>query len=106
MQVFEMSELESQRQQAEKGYLEFLRVPSTSAGVYFLAKGGADPQKPHREDEIYYVIKGRGVIRLGSEDRRVQAGSLIFVPAQAEHRFHSIEEDLTLLVIFAPAETS
>ena len=30
-----------------------------SAGVYVLPKGGTDPQKPHREDEMYYVVRGR-----------------------------------------------
>jgi mannose-6-phosphate isomerase-like protein (cupin superfamily) len=31
---------------------------------------------------------------------------IIFVPAGQDHRFHSIEEELTLLVVFAPAESS
>lgn len=106
MQFFELSQVDEARRQAKKAYLEFLRVPSTSVGVYFLAKGAIDPQKPHQEDELYYVVKGRGNIRVANEDRRVQPGSLIFVPAQAEHQFHSIEEDLTLLVVFTPAESS
>ena len=105
MQIFEMSELDQQRRQAGRSYLEFLRHPSTSAGLYFLSKGATDPQKPHQEDEIYYVVQGRATIRVANDDRRVQSGSCVFVPAGVEHRFHSIEEDLTLLVVFAPAET-
>jgi quercetin dioxygenase-like cupin family protein len=41
---------------------------------------------------------------VGGEERPVQAGSAVFVAAEVEHRFHSIEEDLVLLVVFAPAE--
>jgi quercetin dioxygenase-like cupin family protein len=42
---------------------------------------------------------------VGEEDRRVQAGSTIYVAARIPHRFHAIEEDLELLVFFAPFET-
>ena len=86
-------------------YVEFLRVPALSAGVYVLPAGDTDPQRPHREDEIYYVTSGRGVIRVGTEDRPVQAGTLVYVPPQVDHRFHSITEELRVLVVFAPAES-
>lgn len=66
-------------------YHEFLRVPALSAGLYVLAAGATDPQRPHREDEIYYVTSGRGMIRIGTEDRPVEPG--------VEHRFHSIAEE-------------
>lgn len=72
--------------------------------MYVLPKGSRDSQEPHREDELYAVMEGRGRIRVAGEDREVRRGSLVFVPALAEHRFHSIEEDLTVLVFFAPAE--
>jgi mannose-6-phosphate isomerase-like protein (cupin superfamily) len=85
--------------------LEFLRVSSMSAGVYVLAAGAADLQSPHQQDELYYVIRGKSRMRVGSEDRSVAVGSVIFVAAHEEHRFHDIEEELTVLVFFAPAET-
>ena len=87
-------------------YQEFLRVPALSAGMYVLGVGATDPQRPHREDEIYYVTSGRGMIRVGTEDRPVEPGSIVYVPPRVEHRFHSITEELRILVVFAPAETS
>ena len=51
------------------------------------------------------MVAGRGRVRVDGEDRPVRPGSVVFVPARAEHRFHSIEERLELLVVFAPAET-
>jgi mannose-6-phosphate isomerase-like protein (cupin superfamily) len=45
-------------------------------------------------------------IKVANEDRAVQAGSVVYVAKKLEHRFHSIEEDLTVLVFFAPAEYS
>jgi len=106
MEAFELSQLAAQRQQSGKLYLEFLRVPSMSLGLYVLPAGGIDPQSPHTEDEVYYVVSGRGSIRVGAEDRAVEPGSIVFVKAGVEHRFHSIAEDLTILVFFAPAEYS
>jgi mannose-6-phosphate isomerase-like protein (cupin superfamily) len=94
------------REQAKKNklYLEFLRVPALSAGVYVLPYGGTDPQKPHREDEMYYVIRGRARMQIGANHAEVRAGSVIFVEAELEHRFCDIEEELEVLVFFAPAE--
>jgi mannose-6-phosphate isomerase-like protein (cupin superfamily) len=83
-----------------------MRLPTLSVGLYVLPSGGTDPQKPHREDEVYYVVSGRGMIRVGAEDRPVQAGTTVLVPATLPHRFHSITEELTILVLFAPAEST
>ena len=101
---FGIDQLTREQQEIAKPYLEFLRVPAMSPGIYALPKGGQDLQSPHQEDEIYYVIRGRSRVRVGTENREVSAGSVIFVEARTEHRFYDIEEDLLLLVIFAPAE--
>lgn len=106
MDIFHISDLIAMGQQAGRPYLEFLRVDALSAGLYRLPAGGVDTQQPHSEDEVYYLVSGRGAIRVGDEDRAVEAGSVIYVKANDEHRFHSISEDLTILVFFAPAEYS
>jgi mannose-6-phosphate isomerase-like protein (cupin superfamily) len=102
---FNLADAEKRREQSGKRYSEFLRVPAMSAGVYVLPVGGADPQSPHQEDEMYYVVRGRGRMRAGSEDQAVSEGSVIFVAAGVEHRFHDIAEELMVLVFFAPAES-
>ena len=101
---FDIHELERRREAKGESYFEFLRVPAMSAGVYVLPKDGSDPQKPHREDEMYYVVRGRAQMKIGVEDAEVRAGSVIFVEADAEHRFYDIQEELEVLVFFAPAE--
>ena len=106
MHAFTLSQLVEERRQSNRLYLEFLRVPAFSVGLYELPAGGVDPQQPHTEDEVYYVVSGQGTIRVGDEDRAVQAGSVVYVAAGVEHRFHSITQDLTILVFFAPAEGS
>lgn len=103
--VFQLAQVADDRQKVGRAYLEFLRVPTLSVGLYVLPAGGTDPQKPHQEDEVYHVVSGRASIRIGSEDHLVEPGSMVFVRAGVEHRFHAITEDLTVLVFFAPAES-
>jgi mannose-6-phosphate isomerase-like protein (cupin superfamily) len=101
---FHITDLNHERAKQNKLYFEFLRVPAMSAGVYVLQKGGTDQQKPHREDEMYYVVRGRARMQTGSDHSPVRTGSIIFVEAEVEHRFYDIEEELEVLVFFAPAE--
>lgn len=109
-QLFELPQLQAERNRQNRPYLEFLRVPELSAGVYVLPAGSTDEQQPHHEAEIYYVVSGRGRMRLLEPEGKernftVAPQQVIFIPAGQEHRFHSIEEELTLLVVFAPAES-
>lgn len=103
-QAFEVAQLLDARAKGGRPYLEFLRVPQLSAGLYVLPVGAVDGQHPHTEDELYLVLSGRGQLLVGEESRPVGPGSLCFVRAQAPHAFHSITEELRLLVVFGPAE--
>lgn len=103
---WQVSPLEVQQAKAGKAYLEFLRAPAMSAGIYVLPAGGTDSQSPHQEDEMYYVVRGKARMRVGGESQAVAAGSVVFVEKREEHRFHDITEELVLLVFFAPAETA
>lgn len=87
-------------------YFEFLKTGDLSAGCYRLDVGDVDHQNPHNEEEIYYVVRGRARLTAGEKDVEVAPGDVLFVPARQAHRFHDIQEDLELLVFFAPAEGS
>ena len=106
MHAFELSELLDEQTKQDGLWREFLRVPALSMGIYSLVAGAADPQNPHTEDEVYYVVSGRAQLSVGGEDQAVGAGSIVYVAKNVTHFFHSIEEDLTTLVFFAPAENS
>jgi quercetin dioxygenase-like cupin family protein len=105
MNLFTIDGLEQRCRQIQKSYLEFLRIPAMSAGLYVLPAGATDLQRPHPEDEMYYVVRGRARFRAGKDDQEVSAGSVIFVAAEVEHRFYDIAEELAVLVFFAPAES-
>jgi mannose-6-phosphate isomerase-like protein (cupin superfamily) len=102
VQIFELDQVAQSRAEAENDYLQFINEGTLSLGLFVLAAGAADTQTPHAEDEIYYVVSGRGVVDVAGERRDVQPGSIVFVAREVPHRFVDIKEDLSLLVFFAP----
>ncbi len=104
MEIFEVDGIDAARLARSQQYHEFLRRDSMSAGLYVLRAREQDLQTPHNQDELYYVVSGRGTIRVGEDDRDVGPGSIVFVEAGVEHRFHTITANLTVLVVFAPPE--
>ena len=95
----------SRARKAPGGYAAaVLRSELLSVGLYTLAAGAVDGQSPHLEDEVYYTVRGRATLYVDGEDYPVREGTVLFVPARAEHRFHDIVEELVLLVFWAPPE--
>ena len=102
MSAFEYGDISQRQAESGQPYLQFINEGTMSLGLYVLAAGSVDTQSPHDEDEIYYVVKGRGAIDVAGERRPVHAGSIVFVAKEVQHRFVDVEEDLSLLVFFAP----
>jgi mannose-6-phosphate isomerase-like protein (cupin superfamily) len=106
-QSAELDDIIAQARSAPDGYAgEVLRSDLLSVGLYMLAAGATDDQTPHDEDEVYYAVRGRSMLRVGTEDHPVKPGTLLFVPAHAAHFFHDIAEELVLVVFWAPPEAS
>lgn len=70
--LLQLEDLVAGRQTSGRSYLPFLQVPALRAGLYVLAAGAEDRQRPHEEDEVYYVIRGKGVF--GPAARTVRSG--------------------------------
>lgn len=100
-QVFDLAEIKEKLGGTTVEYLEFLNVPAMSCGLYHLPAGSTDMQAPHDEDEVYLVLSGKANMRLADEERSVGPGSLLYVSATTAHSFFEVEEDMTLLVMFA-----
>jgi mannose-6-phosphate isomerase-like protein (cupin superfamily) len=104
-QVAELEEMLARARSAPDGYAAaILRSDLLSVGLYTLRAGAVDSQSPHREDEVYYAVRGRAMLHVTGGEHPVRPGTVLFVPAGAVHRFHDIEEDLVLLVFWAPPE--
>lgn len=103
--VFTFTDILARQKEAGSAYYEFLRKPALSVGLYRLAKGATDHQRPHGEDELYHVLHGHATLQVDGQDHLIGPGSFVYVPAYATHRFHTITEELEVIVIFAPAES-
>ena len=85
-------------------YFKFIENKTLSSGIYVLLAGQVDPQQPHTEDELYYVVEGRSMFQVNGKLFEVSVGDVIYVPAHDPHRFYDITEDLKLLVFFSRVE--
>jgi mannose-6-phosphate isomerase-like protein (cupin superfamily) len=104
MKAFRLDQLEAERAANDGAYLQFVRERNMSVGLYALDAGESDPQQPHRQDEVYFVVSGRASITVGMETTEVSRGSVVYVPAGVAHKFHHISEDLRVMVVFSPPE--
>ena len=50
---------------------------------------------PHRhmQAEVYYIIEGRGTVKIDGEEANVQAGSVVFIPGNAEHAIWNVRDE-------------
>jgi len=106
MQTFELNETLRQLSAEGCAWRELLRVDSLSLGVYRLRPGQEDLQQPHTEDEVYYVVSGRAGFEVDGHRQEVGPGTVLFVEKRAPHRFVDVNEELVLIVFFAPPEGS
>ena len=75
-----------------------LRRGSMKFGLY--EPRGQDTQGPHKQDEIYVVVSGRGDFIKDGDRRSFRPHDVIFVEAGAEHRFVDFSDDFAVWVIF------
>ena len=65
---------------------------------------GAGPHFHRERDELFYVLEGEIVLRIGDETHTARAGTFAFVPRETVHGFHNASSDsATLLVVHHPA---
>jgi len=102
MEPIQLDDVIEQLDDEDELFIEFLRRDSMSLEVYRLEAGAADPQDPHTEDEVYYIVSGSARIQIGDETHPVEEGDIVFVEREVEHYFFDIEADLVTLIFFAP----
>jgi mannose-6-phosphate isomerase-like protein (cupin superfamily) len=104
--AFHIDELAAGLKPDEHDYTEFFFGEQLSLTLALWHAGEIDTQTPHTEDEVYHVVRGRARITVAGETQDVTPGSIVFVAAGVEHRFHDITEDLLTLVFWAPPRHS
>ena len=71
-----------------------------------LKPGGKTGAGTHKENEIYYAVKGQAVLYLDDEPRDLKPGIVVFIPGGVKHSLDntSATEDFVLLTMWEKAE--
>jgi mannose-6-phosphate isomerase-like protein (cupin superfamily) len=59
-----------------------------------------DLQTPHKRDEAYVVVQGRGEFVNEDTRQNFEQGDFLFAAAGEKHRFENFSDDLVVWVIF------
>ena len=78
----------------------FINRESLAAGILLLLPGEKDTQTPHDSDEIYYIIRGDGFLKINKKDYPLSEGKVFFVAKNVEHYFFGNTTELAVLYFF------
>ncbi|MFZ5944743.1 MAG: cupin domain-containing protein [Bacillota bacterium] len=90
-----------------KIFFDDVTIPGAhmSIGLFRFEPGQKGPKHVHEEEvEVYYCLKGKGVVVVDQEEFVLEPNSALYIPPKAYHETKNIsEEDFEFLGIFAPA---
>ena len=98
------AELADRLEQDGTSYVEVLSEESMR--VELARYPNPEPKTPHREDELYVVLSGTGMVHVGPETYAVEEGDVVYVEQGLEHDFFDIDDEITALVVFTGADES
>ena len=78
----------------------FLNKENIAAGILRLGPGQEDTQEPHESDEVYYVVKGDGFLRIDGKEYSVSEGMSYYVAKKIQHKFHGNKKELVVMYFF------
>ena len=73
------------KEQTDGGFLELVNEFEVAGGGY------VDPHS-HPTHEFYYVLRGRGTMTIGDEERLIGQGDLVHIPPDVVHSLRPLTE--------------
>lgn len=52
-------------------------------------------------EEIYLIVKGGGLMKVGDEEKEVKEWDAIWIPAGEPHRLENTTSDMTMIIVVA-----
>jgi len=72
-------------------------------GYVVIQPNGSIPLHKHEMEETYTVFSGKGVIRVGKEEREINGGNMVLIPPGEDHSLHNTgSEDMHMMFVYAP----
>jgi len=97
---FDTKEYIDQLKKSNSYFHTFINRETLAAGVLVLQPAEEDTQEPHDTDELYYVIKGDGHLKINQKDYLIIEGKIFFVPKNIEHHFFGNKKELVVIYFF------
>lgn len=72
--------------------------------LFTLTPGGYTPRHTHPWPHINYIVSGKGNLFLGGKDNVMEAGSVAYIPGDAEHQFQNRGEEDFSFICIVPVE--
>ncbi len=86
-------------------FYTFINKQSLAAGVLVLQPGEEDTQEPHESDEVYFIIKGDGFLKIKNKNYTVEPNKMYFVAKNVEHFFYRNKKELVVLYFFGGTDS-
>lgn len=67
-------------------------TPAYSMRVFTINPGGNTPYHEHPFEHINYVIKGKGILRIGEKDYLLEAGDCALIMPNQLHNYRNISD--------------
>lgn len=63
-----------------------------------VAPGGQQQEHAHEPQQVYVIVQGKGIMRVGNEEREVDTGTLIYIPSWHPHRLINVGNESLVYV--------
>jgi len=97
---FNISEYIDKLRKNENYFHTFINKESLAAGVLVLQPGEKDTQEPHESDEMYFILKGDGFLKIKNVVYPVSENRMYFVGKKIRHFFYGNSKELVVLYFF------
>ena len=97
---YDVTEYIEKIKKSDEYFRTFINKQSLAAGVLVLQSGEEDTQEPHESDEVYFIIKGDGFLKIKNKDYPVELNKMYFVEKKVDHFFHGNKKELVVLYFF------
>ncbi|MGD2107358.1 MAG: cupin domain-containing protein [Nitrosopumilaceae archaeon] len=97
---YDVSKYIEKIKKSDEYFHTFINLESLAAGVLVLEPGEEDTQVPHESDEVYFIIKGNGFLKIKDKDYPVAPNKMYFVAKKVKHYFHGNTKELVVLYFF------
>jgi len=99
--VFDVDKYIEKIKKSDNYFHTFINNENLAAGVLVLQPGEEDTQEPHDSDEVYFIIKGNGFLKIKNKDYQISENTMYFVGKKVPHFFYGNSKELIVLYFFS-----